>query len=292
MASTVTSEAASSAPGVGGGRPGAGGQAAALDGQHRLGPGHPAGGAGELARVAERLQVEQHQPPHPLAGALAVEPTAPPPQGTGRWGTSISSAPGDGVGLDREPAVAEHLDHLVVLGQHLGAEDLDPELAGRLGDLAEQDRAQPLFLHGVGDLHGHLGPLRPVRLTLEADVADHPAVAAAGGHQPVAAVVVDLGRPLDGLVDVGRAGEVPQPATPVRQAAEQQPLHRLGVVGPGRPDPHRRAVPQHDVGLPVRRIAHHHHPLTDRVSGWRRWHGRHRPGTAQGRPWPRWRTYG
>ena len=75
--------------------------------------------------------------------------------------------PGEGVGLDGEPAVAEHLDHLVVLGQHLGVEDLDAELVGRLGELAEQDRAEPFALHGVGDLKGHLGPVGMVGLALE-----------------------------------------------------------------------------------------------------------------------------
>jgi hypothetical protein len=42
------------------------------------------------------------------------------------------------VDLDGIAAVAEHPEHLVVLAQHLGVEDLDAELVGGLGELAEQ----------------------------------------------------------------------------------------------------------------------------------------------------------
>jgi hypothetical protein len=45
---------------------------------------------------------------------------------------------GEAVDLDGIAAVAEHPEHLVVLGQHLGVEDLDAELVGGLGKLAEQ----------------------------------------------------------------------------------------------------------------------------------------------------------
>jgi hypothetical protein len=88
---------------------------------------------------------------------------------------------GDAVGLDREAGIAEDLDHLMVLGQHLGIQHLDAELVGRLGELAEQDRAEPLALHGVGDLERHLGPVRMVELALEAGVADHSGLCTAGG---------------------------------------------------------------------------------------------------------------
>jgi hypothetical protein len=96
-------------------------------------------------------------------------------------------------------------EHPVVLGQHLGIEDLDAHLVGGLGELAQQHRAQPLALHRVGDLQSDLGPLRPVGLTFPASMADYLTVATGGRHQPVAAVVVDLGGPLDGLVEVGDA---------------------------------------------------------------------------------------
>ena len=60
--STVTSEAASIAPVWEEVALHAGGRATALDGEHGLGPSDPAGDPGELARIAERLEVQQHQP--------------------------------------------------------------------------------------------------------------------------------------------------------------------------------------------------------------------------------------
>jgi hypothetical protein len=56
------------------------------------------------------------------------------------------------VDLDGVAAVAEHPEHLAVLGQHLGIQHLDAELVGSLGKLIQQRGAQPLALHGVGDL--------------------------------------------------------------------------------------------------------------------------------------------
>jgi hypothetical protein len=109
--------------------------------------------------------------------------------------------------LDGVAAVAEHPEHLAVLGQHLGVQDLDAELVGGLGELTEQRRAQPPALHGVGDLQGDLGPLRPVRFTLQAGVADYLTVATDGRDEPVAAVVVDLGGPSGGRGQVGAGGE-------------------------------------------------------------------------------------
>jgi hypothetical protein len=124
------------------------------------------------------------------------------------------------VGPDREAAVSEHPDHLVVVRQHLRLEDLHTELVRCLGELAEQDRPQSPALHGIGDLQGHLRPLRMIRLALPTGGGDHTAVGAGGGDQPVAVVVVDLGGPLDGLAQVGVAGEEPQPATPIRKSLE------------------------------------------------------------------------
>jgi hypothetical protein len=39
----------------------------------------------------------------------------------------------------------------MVLGQHLGAQHGHAGLIGRLDELAEQDGAEPVVLHGVGD---------------------------------------------------------------------------------------------------------------------------------------------
>src|SRR4029450_5062691 len=91
--------------------------------------------------------------------------------------------PGEVVDLDGVAAVAEHPEHLVVLGQPFGGQALDAELVAGLGDLTEHRRAQPLALHGVGDL----GPLGPVRFTLHAGMADDLTMAIDGGDELVAA---------------------------------------------------------------------------------------------------------
>jgi hypothetical protein len=146
------------------------------------------------------------------------------------------------VGPDREAAVTEHPDHLVVVGQHLGFEDPHAELIGRLRELAEQDGAEPLALYGIGDLQGNLRPLRTVGLAFPTGGGDHTAVGTAGGHQPIATVVVDIGGPLHRFLQVGMAGEEPQPAAPERES-RQQLLHGGRVGRPGRPHVHCRPVP-------------------------------------------------
>jgi hypothetical protein len=45
---------------------------------------------------------------------------------------------GEAMDLDGVAAVAEHLEHLAVLGQHLGVQDLDAELVGGLGKPTQQ----------------------------------------------------------------------------------------------------------------------------------------------------------
>jgi hypothetical protein len=137
------------------------------------------------------------------------------------------------VDLDGIAAVAEHAEHLVVLSQHLGVEDLDAELISGLSKVTQQCGAQPLTLHGVGDLQGDLGPLRVVRRTLQAGMADYPTIPLDGGHEPVAAVVVDLGGPSGGPCQVREGGEEPQPPASIRQPLQQQ-LHGRGVGGRGR----------------------------------------------------------
>jgi hypothetical protein len=74
--------------------------------------------------------------------------------------------------------------------------------------LAEQDGAEPVVLHGVGDREGDLGAFGPVGVAFPAGVGDHAAVGA-GGDQAVA-VLVDFGGPADGAVEVGEAAEQPQ----------------------------------------------------------------------------------
>ena len=83
---------------------------------------------------------------------------------------SMASGESDGRDLDQhevglrahsnaEPALAEDLDHAVVLRQHLCLEHRDTLLLGRLGEMREQDRAKPLPLNGIGDLEGDLRPI-------------------------------------------------------------------------------------------------------------------------------------
>jgi hypothetical protein len=85
--------------------------------------------------------------------------------------------------------------------------------------LAEQDGAEPVVLHGVGDGEGDLGALGAVGFAFPAGVGDHAAVGA-GGDQAVV-VLVDFGGPADGAVEVGEAAEEPQRDRPRRQALEE-----------------------------------------------------------------------
>ena len=63
------------------------------------------------------------------------------------------------VGRDREPALAEDLDHPVVLGQHLRLEPADAALFGGLRQMREQRRGDAHALHLVGHRERHLGPV-------------------------------------------------------------------------------------------------------------------------------------
>ena len=56
----------------------------------------------------------------------------------------------------------------MVLRQHLGAQHGHAGLIGRLDELGEQDGAEPVVLHGVGDGEGDLGTLGAVGFTLPA----------------------------------------------------------------------------------------------------------------------------
>ena len=73
--------------------------------------------------------------------------------------------------LDREPGVAERLNHLVVAGQHHGGELADALGGRRLRELGEQDGGDPASPPAVGDGERDLRALRAVRDVLA--VADH-----------------------------------------------------------------------------------------------------------------------
>ena len=183
------------------------------------------------------------------------------PSGVSDVDTSTRTTPGTAWVLTGKPLSRNTLIILMVVGQDLGAEHPDAGLVGGLGELAEQDRAQPFALHGVGDRQGDLGPLGPVRVPLPAGVGQHPAVAA-GRDQAVAPLVVDLGGPADGAVEVGEAGEEPQPSRLRRQALEER-AHGRRVGGSDRPHVHGRAIPQGHVDLAVPRVRHLHHSSVD-----------------------------
>jgi len=60
---------------------------------------------------------------------------------------------------DREPAVAEDVQHLAVLAEDRRLELLDPGRGRGRRQLAEKDRPQAPSLHLVGDREAHLGPV-------------------------------------------------------------------------------------------------------------------------------------
>ncbi len=64
--------------------------------------------------------------------------------------------------LDLVALLAEDLDHPAVVGQHLGHEPVDAALTAGLGEVLEQQLADPAALVGVLDEEGDLG-LRPSR---------------------------------------------------------------------------------------------------------------------------------
>ena len=156
--------------------------------------------------------------------------------------------------LDREAALAEDLDHTVVLGQHLGDEDGDAVLLGDLGEMGEQDRAEALALHRVVYREGDLGT--PGRAADVGAMTDETVLAAARRDQAVAIGVVDLGHVKRRLLEVGRAGEeaehsrvLAEPAQEVEQGGLVAAAHRAQVD--------RGAVAKHDIRFAVGGICAH-----------------------------------
>ena len=62
---------------------------------------------------------------------------------------------------DAEAALAEQVEHLVVLGQHVGLEDGDAIVVSGLGQALEQQRSQAAALERVRDRKPDLGPVDP-----------------------------------------------------------------------------------------------------------------------------------
>ena len=95
--------------------------------------------------------------------------------------------------LDPVAGVAEDLDHLDVLGQHLGHEPVDAVLAAGLGEVLEQELGDAATLVLVLDQERHLGLAR--RHDVVAPDRDHPA--RHGEHERDPFVVVDGAEPGD-----------------------------------------------------------------------------------------------
>ncbi len=156
------------------------------------------------------------------------------------------------VQVDREAALPEHVDHPVVVRQHLGGERGDVVHLGDAGEMGEQDRRDPVPLPRVGDEERDLGPV--IAGADVGGVGDDRLAADRHEREPVR--VVDVDGPLRHPVE--RRG--PEEAEPDRLRRERlQELADLRlVVGAYRADANRRPIAQHDVCLALARIRRAH----------------------------------
>ena len=170
--------------------------------------------------------------------------------GDSEVGSSISSTSGARPDLDREPALAEDVDHAVVVGKNLGHKGRDAVLLGHLREVGQQDGRDAATLPGIGHQEGDLGPGRvdPHIYGVRHDRSG----SAALDDQAEPVRIIDVHRPLGGPVDVGGAEEAEADRLG-RDGLEEGPDRRT-IVGPDRPDVDRRAVPEDDLRLSVRRI--------------------------------------
>ena len=133
--------------------------------------------------------------------------------------------------------VGEHLRHPAVLGQHLGDEPGDAALAGRLGQVLQQQLRDAAALVGVLDQEGHLGPV--VLGAVEAADADHLVAEGEDERDPVD--VVHLGEPLDVAgAQPGVGGEEAQVLRLGRDPARRRRpawRRRTGMIGRSRATP-------------------------------------------------------
>ena len=173
---------------------------------------------------------------------------APTRVSVGSIGNSRLSTPSSYCADDPVAGVPEGLDHRLVVREHLGDEPVEAALAGRLGEVLEQDLGDPAALVLVLDEERDLGLAR-LHDVVAAD-RDHPALEQDHEGDPVH--VVDLGEP--GHVALGERrhrGEEPVVLRLVGDPGVELDQQVL-VLGPDRPDVRRAAVLQQDVGLPVK----------------------------------------
>ena len=143
--------------------------------------------------------------------------------------------------------VLEHHEHLAVLREHLRHEARDADLRGDGREVLEQDRADSLALHVVRDVEGHLG----ARGLDAVEAADTDDLAVEDRDQGDAVVVVDVGEAVDvtvaQLTERGKDAEV-DGLVGLAVVELPQPVR---VSRRDRADVRNRAVPEHDVGLPL-----------------------------------------
>ena len=149
-------------------------------------------------------------------------------------------------------------------GTHLGLERRDAVLPGGVGDVGQQDRRQTLAVEVVGDREGDLGA--PGRRCDVADLAHDPVLEARLRGEAEALGVVEVGRPLDGALDVWGSREEPEGAGVRRQLLEEA-AQVLAVLGPDGPDTDRRAVAENDIRSAVLGILGHGSASHGRVRG-------------------------
>ena len=161
-------------------------------------------------------------------------------------GSSIASSPGSAWTDTGKTAVAEHLQHPVVLRQDERRERVD--VAGARGgrEVAEQDRrhASALQLVRDGERHLRASPTHVDRHRM----GDDPLLLTDGRHETEAVDVVDVGGPRRGLLEVAAAGEEAEPARLGRKRL-QEAEEAVAVRGADGANPDRGAVAQGDVGL-------------------------------------------
>ncbi len=151
---------------------------------------------------------------------------------------------------DREAALAEYVDHPVVVRQHLRDEGRDPLLLGYLGEMGQEGRGDPASLPRVGDEERDLGSVGVDSYVR--GMGDDVGGIAGLGDQPEAIEVVDIGRPAGRPVEVGGAEEAERDR--FRRQRVQKRADSGAVVRPDRAHAHGRSVAQDDVGLALPRV--------------------------------------
>ena len=154
--------------------------------------------------------------------------------------------------LDREAAVAEDVDHAVVVRQHLGGEDRDALLLRRGRELAEHDRRDAVAL--PARRRRRTPPRRARRSSADVGAVRDDLLSRAGRRdERVAVGVVDVDRPLRDPVDVRHAEEA-QADRLQRERLEEGPHRRRRRSSCTGRTCKRRPVAQRDVDRALRRV--------------------------------------